>query len=75
MTPSQFNSIKPDEPWIQEYAKQRYNRLCDTLADYIEAEEGIELFEKDFAAAIKELSRPLEQQLAVLKDIKNSFDS
>ena len=70
MNPEQINA----SDWKEEYAKQRYNRLCDTIAEYIEAEEGIALFEKDFAAAIKELSRPLEQQLAVLKDIESSFD-
>lgn len=70
MNPEQINA----SDWKEEYAKQRYNRLCDTIAEYIEAEEGIVLFERDIARAIKELSSPLEQQLAVLKDIKNSFE-
>lgn len=69
MNPEQINA----SDWKEEYAKQRYNRLCDTIAEYIEAEEGIVLFEKDLATAIKELSRPLEQQLAVLKDIETCF--
>lgn len=71
MTPSQFNAIKPDEQWIQEYSKQRYNRLCDTLAEYIEAEEGIDLFKRDFFAAIKELKKPMEQQVDVLDKMED----
>lgn len=73
MTPSQFNTIKPDEPWIQEYGKQRYERLCDALAEYMEAEEGFELFKRDYLAAIKELSEPLHQQLTVLNKMKTYY--
>jgi hypothetical protein len=69
MNPGQLSA--PD--WEKEYAKQRYERLCDILAEYMEAKEGTALFDKDFVTAIKELSKPLRQQLAVLEDIKNSY--
>lgn len=70
MNQQQLNTYKPDEPWIQEYAKQRYERLCDTLAEYMEAEEGFELFKRDYLAAIKDLSEPLNKQLTVLDKMK-----
>lgn len=70
MNQQQLNVSKPDEQWIQEYGKQRYERLCDALAEYMEAEEGFELFKRDYLAAIKDLSEPLNKQLTVLDKMK-----
>lgn len=69
MNPEQINA----SDWKEEYAKQRYNRLCDTIAEYMEAEEGHLLFEMDFLKAIKDLASPLKKQLGVLETIEGRY--
>lgn len=55
------------------YASQRRDRLADVIFDYLDEEDGVELFRKDFLHNCLDLETDLRKRLRAVQELAYPF--
>lgn len=67
------HSLSKTEHMSETYASQRRDRLADVIFDYLDEEDGVELFRKDFLHNCLDLETDLRKRLRAVQELAYPF--